>query len=100
MDRDRAREWFYALMDYGTMLGRSAGNANTRSLRYRRQKPFEGSLRKLRGEILAAMLVLKKASAAQLAKALATDDPRVETAVRQLLDEGFLTRTGKLYCFR
>ena len=53
VDRGNPREWYYALMDYGAMLGKGAVNANRRSLRYRPQKPFEGSFRQLRGAILA-----------------------------------------------
>ncbi len=33
MDRENPREWFYALMDYGTMLAAAGENANTRSAR-------------------------------------------------------------------
>jgi A/G-specific adenine glycosylase len=100
LDKGNPREWYYALMDYGAMLGKNAENANTRSVRYRRQKPFEGSFRQLRGAILAAMLTMKKANADQVAKAIGTPDERLGTAIDQLVAEGFLSRKGRLYYFR
>jgi A/G-specific adenine glycosylase len=100
LDRKNPREWYYALMDYGAMLGRSVANANVRSVRYRKQKPFEGSFRQLRGKILAAMLVVKKTSAARLAGVIGTADPRLDKALGQLVEEGFLSRQGSLYYFR
>jgi A/G-specific adenine glycosylase len=100
LDHQNPREWYYALMDYGAVLGRGAVNANKRSAHYQRQKPFEGSLRQLRGSILAAMLTMKKASAARIREAMGTADPRFEKAISQLVEEGFLARRGKLYYFR
>ena len=100
LDRENPREWYYALMDYGAMLGRSAVNANTRSVRYRRQKPFEGSFRQLRGAILSAVLTLKEADAAAIAAAIGTRDERLSMALAGLVEEGFLSRRGRLYCFR
>ena len=56
LDRDNPREWYYALMDYGTMLKKREGNITRRSSGYRRAGPFEGSMRQLRGEILSLLL--------------------------------------------
>jgi A/G-specific adenine glycosylase len=56
MDRRQPREWLYALMDYGTMLGRGGENANRRSAVYKRQAPFEGSRRQLRGKVIAYLV--------------------------------------------
>jgi len=100
LDRENPREWYYALMDYGAMLGRSAVNANKRSVRYRTQAPFEGSLRQLRGAILGAMLTLKSASAARLAEAIGTADDRLGKAIGQLVVEGFLSQRGSRYYFK
>lgn len=50
-ERD-ARDWFYALMDYGAMLKSKFGNANKKSKMYGKQAKFEGSRRQVRGWIL------------------------------------------------
>jgi A/G-specific adenine glycosylase len=100
LDRDNPREWHYALMDYGAMLGKTSMNANMRSARYRRQAAFEGSLRQLRGKILAAMLERGPATEAQIVRAIGSTDERLGRALSQLVDEGFLLRRGRRYSFR
>ena len=56
LDTENPREWYYALMDYGTMLGKKGGNPNKRSTHYTRQSSFEGSDRQLRGKIIRFLL--------------------------------------------
>ena len=55
LPRTDVRHWYYALMDYGAMLGRLRPNANRRSRHYTRQSPFAGSVREVRGRIIAAL---------------------------------------------
>lgn len=55
LDRDNPREWYWALMDYGTMLKKWVTNPNRRSRQYVRQSPFENSNRQIRGRILRAL---------------------------------------------
>lgn len=52
LDQRNPRAWYAALMDYGTHLKRTVGNANVRSRHYVRQAAFKGSDRALRGMIL------------------------------------------------
>ena len=100
LDRDNPREWYYALMDYGAMLGKTAVNANTRSARYRKQARFEGSIRQLRGKILAAILERGPVTEAQIARESGEVDERLSRALTQLVAEGFLRRQGRRYSFR
>ncbi len=46
------REWYYALMDYGSFLAKTVPNPNRRSRHYVKQSRFEGSDRQIRGMIL------------------------------------------------
>lgn len=46
------RVWYWALMDYGSHIKETHGNASRRSRTYVKQKPFDGSLRQVRGAIL------------------------------------------------
>jgi A/G-specific adenine glycosylase len=56
LDRDRPREWYWALMDYGSHLPKIARkNPNTQSKHYMKQSTFKGSLRELRGKIIRAL---------------------------------------------
>jgi len=110
MDRANPREWFYALMDYGTFLagrgagsraraGRQATDPLRRSSRYRRQAAFEGSHRQLRGRILGLMLEKKRARLPEMEAALG-NDPRLPKALGELVEEGFLGMRGGLYFFK
>jgi A/G-specific adenine glycosylase len=59
------REWYWALMDYGSSMreagkGKSAPvNPNRKSAHYRKQSAFKGSARELRGKILRYLLAEK-----------------------------------------
>jgi A/G-specific adenine glycosylase len=56
MDHNNPREWYWALMDYGTYLATQVPNPNRKSKHYTKQSKFEGSVRKVRGEILRQLL--------------------------------------------
>ena len=55
LDRENPRDWYHALMDYGSTLKQTEGNANIRSRHYTKQSRFEGSNRQVRGQILRAL---------------------------------------------
>ena len=52
----KIREWYYGLMDYGSALKRQGVRTGPQSLHYRRQSPFKGSRRELRGAVLRRLL--------------------------------------------
>lgn len=54
--RKNPRMWYWALMDYGTMLKKSGEDKNMRSKHYKKQGRFEGSRRQKRGKILRMLL--------------------------------------------
>lgn len=53
---DNPREWYYALMDYGTYLKTQIINPNRKSKHYIVQGAFEGSNRQVRAHILRLLL--------------------------------------------
>ena len=55
LDQERPREWYYALMDYGSFLAKQLPNPNRRSKHYTVQSRFEGSDRQLRGAMVRAL---------------------------------------------
>lgn len=93
LDRDNPREWYWALMDYGTHLKRTAGGRLKSSKHYTKQSPLKGSLREMRGEILKALVVGATAEN-ELRKQVGIDD-RFEVALGALLAEGFIERNGR-----
>ncbi|MBI2889011.1 MAG: A/G-specific adenine glycosylase [Candidatus Liptonbacteria bacterium] len=94
LDRKKPREWYWALMDYGSMLGKSVLNPNRRSAEYRRQSPFRGSDRELRGRVV--RLLAEKSRVAVLSFVAFTGESgeRMDKVFRALEREGFLRRKG------
>ncbi|HQP31827.1 MAG TPA: helix-turn-helix domain-containing protein, partial [Deltaproteobacteria bacterium] len=97
LDRDNPREWYYALMDYGTMLKERFVNPNRLSAHYQRQAPFEGSRRQIRGRILKALIDHPKMSLSELADLVGTARGDLAAIVQTLEREGFLKRRGRGY---
>ncbi len=98
LPKKNVREWYWALMDYGAMLGADKlPNPNRRSMHYTRQSTFQGSNRQLRGQILKFLLDEKVLSARQLQQKTAVAAARLQHALNQLVREGFLVKTGGRY---
>lgn len=52
LDHEHPREWYWALMDYGSYLKTTIGNLSKNSRHYTKQSAFHGSVRQLRGQVL------------------------------------------------
>lgn len=96
LDRENPREWYWALMDYGTYLKKTAGGRLTSSKHYVKQSPLKGSLREMRGRILKALV--EKAVSEEELRELVGADERFEPAVRSLIAEGMLQQDGETFC--
>ncbi|MBV8661167.1 MAG: A/G-specific adenine glycosylase [Candidatus Dependentiae bacterium] len=59
IDCKNARDWYYALMDYGVHLKQKLPKINAASKHYTRQSRFEGSKRQVRGAIIRILTQLK-----------------------------------------
>jgi A/G-specific adenine glycosylase len=53
---DNPREWYWAIMDYGTHLKATKGGQLHRVHGYKKQSKFEGSRRQIRGKVLRLLL--------------------------------------------
>lgn len=98
LDRENPREWYYALMDYGSMLKKYILNPNRRSTSYERQSRFEGSDRQIRGIILKTILMKGKISEHDLMVSIKKEPERMRKVLRQLVNEGFIKQQGLLFC--
>lgn len=94
-DREKPREWYWALMDYGARLKATTGNATRRSKTYARQKPFAGSDRQLRGRVL-RLVAERPRTRAELREATGEDE-RLARVIEALTAEGFLAYTARRY---
>jgi A/G-specific adenine glycosylase len=97
LDRSHPRLWYYALMDYGAMLKKHIQNPNRKSSHYRKQSPFEGSERQMRGEILRALLNDTPLSASDIAKTIRIARKRLTHTLTRLEQEGFIKEYGGTY---
>lgn len=84
LDTKNPREWYYALMDYGSMLKKTQ-NPSLKSKHYKKQSAFKGSHREKRGKVL--KLLLEKPD--QLTK--------YKDVAAELLKEGFIKKINKVY---
>jgi A/G-specific adenine glycosylase len=91
---DNAREWYWALMDYGTYLKQTVGNLNVLSKHYTKQSAFHGSRRQIRGQVL-KLLGQKRQSKRALAGVIA--DERLAGVLDDLLHEGLVRQAGAYY---
>ena len=91
VDSTRSREWYWALMDYGSFLKSSVGNKSRASKAYVKQSTFKGSNRQLRGAVIRALLD-KPHTTAELAAIFA--DERLDAVLAQLAGEGLIRAEG------
>lgn len=97
LDRKNPRDWYYALMDYGSLLKKKIENPNKKSAHYTRQKPFEGSDRKIRGAILKTLIGKSSMTEKNIIADIGAEKNRVRKILSDLVKEGFVIKTGKAY---
>jgi A/G-specific adenine glycosylase len=95
LDRKRARKWYWALMDYGTMLKKRRGNLSRRSAHYRRQPPFQGSRRQMRGRIIREIVQRPALSESEVGRMLGVDRGEVREILSALEKDGLVQRRGR-----
>ncbi len=88
VDKNNPRDWYYALMDYGTHLAKVIENPNRRSKHYNVQSQFNGSVRQVRGALLRRFLKEKSVSYEKL-KDEFTDD-RLDKALTGMVKDGLI----------
>lgn len=93
VDQENPREWYWALMDYGTQLKRQGVGRIDKSRHYKKQSALKGSLREVRGLIL-KKLVVQDMTEAEL-RELMPADGRFDIALAGLLDERLVLKTAE-----
>lgn len=93
LDTERPREFYWALMDYGSYLKQTVGNVSRYSKGYVKQSTFEGSRRQVRGQVLRA-LADGSMTEQELAKSISDD--RLSAVLRDLAAEQLIVhREGR-----
>mgnify|MGYP001950409544 CR=1 FL=1 len=98
---ESTREWYEALMDYGSQLPKLVKhNPNVKSKHYSKQSKFEGSDRQIRGKILEILLEKTTLSKKKLFTLLGKESERYEVILQQLKKEGFVQLQKKSVTLR
>lgn len=91
LDTENPREWYWALMDYGSHLKKTHGNPARRSKHHTKQSAFEGSSRQIRGNVL-KLLITEPMSFKELQAHI--NDDRLQTVLDQLVKEKMIIVSG------
>lgn len=94
LDKENSREWYYALMDYGVYLKSTRTNPSRGSVHYKRQSPFKGSKREMRGKILKLLLENKSIPIRKIKKYISGDARHIKDALEELHKENFVHFTA------
>lgn len=89
------REWYWALMDYGSYIKKEYGNQNKRSKQYNKQTPFEGSRRQLRGKIIQLLLNNGSCDIQTISQSIGKKIEETELICSQLMTEGIICYNRK-----
>jgi len=92
LDKENPREFYWALMDYGTWLKKQGAGKITQSRHYKKQSPLKGSLREMRGMIV--RLLAEKDYDVSALEARYTHDERFLPALAGLERDGLVGRMG------
>jgi len=90
MDTEQPRQWFWALMDYGSYLKSTQGARLSQSKHYKKQSPLKGSVREVRGQIIRE-LTKHGLPEDELREAVSADE-RFEAALMGLVNDGLVQR--------
>jgi len=95
--KGKAREWNYALMDYGAHLKESGIKLNAKSTHYAKQSKFAGSNREARGAVLKELTKSPQTTARLLG--LLGDDrtSQLQAALTALLSEELIQKRGRVF---
>ena len=94
LPESNVREWYWALMDYGSYLKQTVGNLNNLGSGYSKQSAFAGSKRQLRGQVI-RLLGERYYTPSELAVLVA--DNRLAAVLDELVSEALITKTGGRY---
>ena len=96
IDKDNPRDWYYALMDFGTMLKKTHPELNKKSVHYRKQSKFDGSTRQVRGKVL-KLLLEKPISTKEIIDKINYEEKKVLEILNTLKKEGFIQKEQDKY---
>ncbi|MBC7746436.1 A/G-specific adenine glycosylase [Pedobacter sp.] len=95
-DGEQPRQWYWALMDYGAYLKKTAGGRLDQSSHYKKQSPLSGSPREMRGRIIKQLTVA--AQDESMLRQAVDADKRFLPALQALQSEGLIEQRNSQWC--
>ena len=92
IDHEHPREFYWALMDYGTWLKKNKLGNITQSMHYKKQSALKGSVREVRGKIIT--LLGSGEMPIDALREQFDNDGRYDKALSGLLRDGLISRTA------
>jgi A/G-specific adenine glycosylase len=97
-DHTHPREWYWALMDYGSHLKQTLGNLSRQSKHYKKQSAFKGSNREFRSKLL-TLIHEKPRTEHELEKTFheSFDKEALMKNLQDMKREGFIKNERKMW---
>jgi A/G-specific adenine glycosylase len=93
LPKGKSREWYSAVMDYGSSLKRSGISYNVRSTGYAKQAKFVGSMRQARGIVLREFTNGMRSRSRLIALLGPSRSAQMRAALTALIKEGLITES-------
>lgn len=93
LDHEHPRQFYWALMDYGSALKASGVRNIAQGKHYKKQAPLEGSVRQMRGRIIKQLTTGKQLE--REVRRLVDADERFDPALESLLRDKLVSRDGE-----
>lgn len=94
LPKQKVREWYWALMDYGSAQKSQGVRRNRQNPQYRAQSRFKGSDREIRGALL-KVLSLRTRTSRRAFDQLSFSTDRIEAQLHALIAEGLVVCSEK-----
>lgn len=88
---ENPRQWYWALMDYGTYLKKTEGNFNKMSKKHTTQSKFEGSFRQKRATVLRCLLQKGPLDVSEISELIGYDLSLVQELIDALQKDKMVT---------
>ncbi len=94
LDRKHPREFYWALMDYGSWLKRQGAGRVTQSKHYKKQSALKGSVREIRGQIIRQLTNGDKTE--DELRRMVIYDERFKAALTGVMKDGLVVQTENI----
>lgn len=95
LDTKHPREWYWALMDYGSYLKKNKGYQNHQAKSYAKQSTFKGSDREIRGAIIRELSTGRKSLV--VLRKLNFEPERIVIQLNKLISEKMVIKQKQVY---